>query len=78
MSCIKKNFVCLGQRFCPVNQITMYNTGSNMRVVFVSRVFAFQAIFEEIINLVNSISTLFIMRNNFLCIAKNNYCFSSS
>ena len=72
------NSLCLGKKFCPVNQIAMYNTGNNEKVVFVSRVFAFQAIFEGRIKFVNSISILFVMRNNFLYIVKNNYLFSSS
>jgi len=54
MSCIKMNFLCLGKKFCPLNQITIDNTGSNRKVIFVSRVFGFQAIFEGRIKFVTT------------------------
>jgi len=33
MSFIKMNFLCLGKKFSPVNQITMFKTESNRKVI---------------------------------------------
>lgn len=65
VSFIKMNVLCLGKKICSVNHIIVYNTESNKKVIFVSRFFNFQAIFERKIKFVNYISILFIMRNNF-------------
>jgi hypothetical protein len=59
-----------GEMFCSLNQITRYNTGSNRKVVFVSRIFTFRAIFEGRIKFVNSISILFVIRNIFYALLR--------
>lgn len=50
--CIRANFACVGREFSALEAVNFYNVESNGNLVFILRVLAIGAIFEELIKLV--------------------------
>jgi hypothetical protein len=52
LRCIRVNFACVGRELSALEPVIFYNVGSNGNLVFVLRVLAIGAVFEELIKLV--------------------------
>jgi hypothetical protein len=56
---IKVNFAHMGRNFLFLEQVTIYNVGSNWKFIFVLLVFGLQAVFKEQMKVVNWLIAVF-------------------